>query len=229
MKKEKESDKIERLNTKIEILQDKNLKQEKKINTLKNLCAKYRSERNELGNPKNTEEYVKKLEADNKYLQTEISMLQERYESHYKPGNIIKIRRAVKYGEISNIGFAYTKEEFDAVAKEMCKNGHLFVEYITPEYEKECVKYCNRNKILPSVVIGYVVNYDDDYFTVELCSDLAMPACGKQFLQKYTKYDITQYIRLYNRFIAKSVNPSERKGRIDKLISCYIPGKYFPL
>lgn len=180
---------------------------------------------------KNTETNEKTcaLVNENKKLRRKIEELEWKYEYHCKPGEFINIPKAIKYGEVIPFGFAYTEEEFDAVAREMCKGGFLFVEYFDDDCEDDYRGYGASMTVLPNRIIGRVVDYNEEYFRVELCAESAMSECGKKFLEKYTKYEIENMVKLYCRFVVDHVDSVRHTGEIKRLISCYILGKDFPL
>ena len=176
-----------------------------------------------------TNEKTCTLVIENEKLRRKNEELEWKYEYHCKPGEFINIPRAIKYGEVVPLGFSYTEEEFDSVAREMCKGGFLFVEYLDDESEKDCTGFCASMTVLPNRIIGRVVDYNKEYFRVEWCAESAMPECGKKFLEKYTKYEIENMVKLYCRFIVGHVDRVRRTGKINRLISCYILGKDYPL
>lgn len=133
-------------------------------------------------------------------------------ESHYKPGDIIIIRRGNSIGTEYG-GCMFSKEDYDTCVKDMITERKLMLE-TDAQISSDFVKNLT---IDISKVMGTVVAYNDDCIVVELYSEGRMPEVGKLLLQRLTKEEFDTRIRVMHKCVINNVT-----RRLVSVVSCYL-------
>ena len=159
-------------------------------------------------------EYVKKLEADNDKLQN--------MGSHYNPGDTVTIQRNIKIGDSSDFGFAYTRENYDECVKEKIGNELFLLESygVSPSYDLGRLDVPNFLVVIPKNTMGVVLAYDNESLTIKLHSESRMSEIDKRFLNKFTKEEFTNHVRIGHRAIAEKL--FFPLVTLKHVISCYL-------
>lgn len=143
-------------------------------------------------------------------------------EEHYKPGDIIVMKRLIPIGQVGPCGFAYTLDNYADRVDDKIANGMFFVEVIKPARINNSMEEVLRVDI--SNVIGKVIGYGRDTVTVKTFSDLSIPDEFEMLLKRLSKKEFDDRIRICHKMLAPYGASKLRK--VSGITGCYLVDRY---